>query len=298
MGKPTSLLRGVRTEPLPDRPDGGRAVRLPRPRPARRAVPWIRRPVTSRSWSRRWSSCSKGDRSSWTPRWAPAATRRRSSKPASARWSASTATPRRWPSPRSGCAASVPGSARCRPGSRAWRTRCAAPGSSAPVACCSTSASPRCRSTAPSAASPTASMARSTCAWAPTGATAADVVNTYPEDELVRVLFEYGQERYARRIAAAIERARRREPIQTTAQLVGDRGRRRPAPSRRAAPRAAHLPGDSHRGQRRTRGARRLPSPGGESPRARRPDRGDLLPLAGGSDRQAISDRRRPGWRS
>jgi 16S rRNA (cytosine1402-N4)-methyltransferase len=51
------------------------------------------------------------------------------------------------------------------------------------------------------------------------GPTAADVVNTYPEDELVRVLFEYGQERYARRIAAAIERARRREPIQTTAQL-------------------------------------------------------------------------------
>jgi 16S rRNA (cytosine1402-N4)-methyltransferase len=51
------------------------------------------------------------------------------------------------------------------------------------------------------------------------GPTAADVVNTYPEDAPVRVLFEYGQERYARRIAAAIERARRREPIQTTAQL-------------------------------------------------------------------------------
>ena len=51
------------------------------------------------------------------------------------------------------------------------------------------------------------------------GKTAADVVNTYPEDELVRILFEYGQERYARRIAGAIDRARRREPIQTTAQL-------------------------------------------------------------------------------
>jgi 16S rRNA (cytosine1402-N4)-methyltransferase len=51
------------------------------------------------------------------------------------------------------------------------------------------------------------------------GPTAADVVNTYPEDELVRILFEYGQERFARRIAAAIDRARRREPIRTTAQL-------------------------------------------------------------------------------
>jgi 16S rRNA (cytosine1402-N4)-methyltransferase len=71
------------------------------------------------------------------------------------------------------------------------------------------------------------------------GPTAADVVNTYPEDELVRVLFEYGQERYARRIAAAIERARRREPIQTTAQLsaivAGAVPRRRggPHPARR-----------------------------------------------------------------
>jgi 16S rRNA (cytosine1402-N4)-methyltransferase len=71
------------------------------------------------------------------------------------------------------------------------------------------------------------------------GPTAADVVNTYPEDELVRVLFEYGQERYARRIAAAIDRARRREPIQTTAQLsaiaAGAVPRRRggPHPARR-----------------------------------------------------------------
>jgi 16S rRNA (cytosine1402-N4)-methyltransferase len=71
------------------------------------------------------------------------------------------------------------------------------------------------------------------------GPTAADVVNTYPEDELVRVLFDFGQERYARRIAAAIERARRREPIQTTAQLsaivAGAVPRRRsgPHPARR-----------------------------------------------------------------
>jgi 16S rRNA (cytosine1402-N4)-methyltransferase len=54
----------------------------------------------------------------------------------------------------------------------------------------------------------------------PEGGTAAHVVDTYSEEELARVLFEYGQERYARRIAAAIVRARQREPIENTRQLA------------------------------------------------------------------------------
>src|SRR5918996_2449777 len=73
----------------------------------------------------------------------------------------------------------------------------------------------------------------------PEGATAADVVNGYPEDELVRVLREYGEERQARRIARAIVRARQRKPLETTAELAavaaGAMPRRRggPHPARR-----------------------------------------------------------------
>lgn len=47
--------------------------------------------------------------------------------------------------------------------------------------------------------------------------TAADVVNTYEEAELAEVISRYGDERFARRIAAAIVAAR---PIETTAQLA------------------------------------------------------------------------------
>jgi 16S rRNA (cytosine1402-N4)-methyltransferase len=52
-------------------------------------------------------------------------------------------------------------------------------------------------------------------------ATAADLVNQLPEGELADVLFEYGQERRSRRIAAAIVRARGRGRIETTGQLAG-----------------------------------------------------------------------------
>jgi 16S rRNA (cytosine1402-N4)-methyltransferase len=53
-----------------------------------------------------------------------------------------------------------------------------------------------------------------------TGRTAADVVNTYPPKELARVLRVYGEERFASRIAAAIERERTREPFTHTARLA------------------------------------------------------------------------------
>jgi 16S rRNA (cytosine1402-N4)-methyltransferase len=51
------------------------------------------------------------------------------------------------------------------------------------------------------------------------GQTAADVVNGYPQSELERILFEYGEEKFARSIAAAIVRARSIRPIETTAEL-------------------------------------------------------------------------------
>ena len=53
-----------------------------------------------------------------------------------------------------------------------------------------------------------------------TGATAADVLNTYDAAELERVLREYGEERFARKIAAAVVREREAEPFTTSARLV------------------------------------------------------------------------------
>jgi 16S rRNA (cytosine1402-N4)-methyltransferase len=50
--------------------------------------------------------------------------------------------------------------------------------------------------------------------------TAADVVNTYSHGELARVLRVYGEERFAGRIASAIERERGREPFTGTARLA------------------------------------------------------------------------------
>ena len=52
------------------------------------------------------------------------------------------------------------------------------------------------------------------------GLTAADVVNTWPQEELRRILQQYGEERYAPSIAAAIVRRRQERPISTTLELV------------------------------------------------------------------------------
>ena len=50
--------------------------------------------------------------------------------------------------------------------------------------------------------------------------TAATLVNTLGEWELVNVIMRYGEEHWARRIARAILRARRRAPLQTTQDLA------------------------------------------------------------------------------
>ncbi|MBV9757416.1 MAG: 16S rRNA (cytosine(1402)-N(4))-methyltransferase RsmH [Alphaproteobacteria bacterium] len=52
------------------------------------------------------------------------------------------------------------------------------------------------------------------------GATAADLVNALPEQELADVLFAFGEERRARRVARAIVAARARAPIATTTELA------------------------------------------------------------------------------
>jgi 16S rRNA (cytosine1402-N4)-methyltransferase len=53
------------------------------------------------------------------------------------------------------------------------------------------------------------------------GPTAADLVNSLPQDALADVLFTFGEERASRRIARAIVAARQEAPIATTAQLAG-----------------------------------------------------------------------------
>lgn len=65
------------------------------------------------------------------------------------------------------------------------------------------------------------------------GPTAADVVNTYPVAELTRVLREYGEERFAQRIATAIATERERRPFDTSARLVDLLYRAVPAATRR-----------------------------------------------------------------
>ena len=50
--------------------------------------------------------------------------------------------------------------------------------------------------------------------------TAYTVVNTWPQEELKRIIYTYGEERYAPQIAAAICRRREEQPIETTLQLV------------------------------------------------------------------------------
>ncbi|MBB5233160.1 16S rRNA (cytosine(1402)-N(4))-methyltransferase RsmH [Deinococcus budaensis] len=52
------------------------------------------------------------------------------------------------------------------------------------------------------------------------GESAADVVNTYAEEDLAAIIYEYGEDRHSRRIARAIGQAREQAPIVTTVQLA------------------------------------------------------------------------------
>jgi 16S rRNA (cytosine1402-N4)-methyltransferase len=53
-----------------------------------------------------------------------------------------------------------------------------------------------------------------------TGITAADVLNTYPPGELIRILRDYGEERFAQRIVKAVVSERERRPFDHSARLV------------------------------------------------------------------------------
>ncbi|HEX3732021.1 MAG TPA: 16S rRNA (cytosine(1402)-N(4))-methyltransferase RsmH [Mycobacteriales bacterium] len=53
-----------------------------------------------------------------------------------------------------------------------------------------------------------------------TGLTAEDIVNSYSVAQLARVLSEYGQERFAKRVASAIVEARQKTPLRSSAVLA------------------------------------------------------------------------------
>ncbi len=66
-----------------------------------------------------------------------------------------------------------------------------------------------------------------------TGMTAADVLNTYSAADLTRVLRDYGEEKFARKIAGAVVREREREPFTRSGRLVELLYAEIPAPARR-----------------------------------------------------------------
>ena len=126
-----------------------------------------------------------------------------------------------------------------------------------------------------------------------TGPTAADLVNELPEEELADLIFEFGEERRSRRIAAR-DRARRARADRDDRRAGPRRRGRRGTTSGGPPPRASDVPGAPHRGQPGARGARRLPASGGRAPRSRWPRGRDLVPLARGPHREArsVSDER------
>ncbi|GIW71103.1 MAG: hypothetical protein KatS3mg102_0645 [Planctomycetota bacterium] len=121
------------------------------------------------------------------------------------------------------------------------------------------------------------------------GPTAAELVNRLPERELAELIRRYGEERRARRVAAAIARARQRRAARAHRRACrADRACARPAlRARPYPPRHPHLPGAAARGQRRARaaGARARGAARGTAPRRACCDH--RVSLAGGPARQA-----------
>ncbi|MDR0922665.1 MAG: 16S rRNA (cytosine(1402)-N(4))-methyltransferase RsmH [Lactobacillales bacterium] len=60
-----------------------------------------------------------------------------------------------------------------------------------------------------------------------------DVVNSYSYNELVKIFFRYGEEKFSKQIARKIEQARANQPIETTEELVDLIKEAIPAPARR-----------------------------------------------------------------
>src|SRR3990172_1880402 len=74
------------------------------------------------------------------------------------------------------------------------------------------------------------------------GATAAELLNRLTQEELARILFEYGEERHARRIARRIVERRKRAPLTRTRAPRPPPNSDPPPPPRRSAPAATRWP--------------------------------------------------------
>lgn len=66
-----------------------------------------------------------------------------------------------------------------------------------------------------------------------------DVVNKYPEEEIYRIIRDYGEEKWAKRVAGFIRKARDEKPIETTLELVDVIKAAIPAKARREGPHPA-----------------------------------------------------------
>ncbi len=66
--------------------------------------------------------------------------------------------------------------------------------------------------------------------------TARELVNQLPQDQLARIIFEYGEEKFSRRIASRIAREREESPIETTDRLAQIVKEAIPAAARRTGP--------------------------------------------------------------
>ncbi len=69
--------------------------------------------------------------------------------------------------------------------------------------------------------------------------TARTIVNEWPSDRISRILYEYGEEKFSRRIASLIEETRTKQPIETTGELVEIIKQAIPAAARRSGPHPA-----------------------------------------------------------
>ena len=125
--------------------------------------------------------------------------------------------------------------------------------------------------------------------------TAAEIVNTWERRQLARTLREYGEERYAERIAREIVRRRELGPLATTFELVDAITAAIPAPARFGGGHPAKRSFQAIRiaVNARARAARRRAAAGVGGPAPRGPAGRDLLPLARGPPRQALPRRPR-----
>ncbi len=132
-----------------------------------------------------------------------------------------------------------------------------------------------------------------------TGPTAADVLNTYSAADLARILRQYGEEKFASRIAARVVVERKVQPFTTSARLVELIRESIPAAARRTGGNPAKRTFQALRIEVNGEldALRRAIPAALDCPRRRRAHRRDVVPVAGGPHREARPRRRRPSRR-